>query len=106
MSRYKSKLNYHSLNHSFQSSIFTERLIKKGYEIIYLVEPVDEYTIQALPEFDGKRFQNVAKEGVDIDVNKSFLERMEKKYEPLLDWLKSKALFNKIEKVILNNLEA
>jgi len=86
-----------------KSSIFTERLIKKGYEIIYLVEPVDEYTIQALPEFDGKRFQNVAKEGVDIDVNKSFLERMEKKYEPLLDWLKSKALFNKIEKAIVSN---
>lgn len=83
----------------FKDSIFIERLIKKGYEIIYLVEPVDEYTIQALPEFDGKKFQNVAKEGVDIDVNKSYLERMEKKYEPLLDWLKSKALFNKIEKV-------
>lgn len=92
---------YFSVVISFlKSSIFTERLIKKGYEIIYLVEPVDEYTIQALPEFDGKRFQNVAKEGVDIDINKSFLEKMEKKYEPLLDWLKSKALFNKIEKVL------
>jgi len=86
-----------------KESIFTERLIKKGYEIIYLVEPVDEYTIQALPEFDGKKFQNVAKEGVDIDVNKNFLERMEKKYEPLLDWLKSKALFNKIEKAVVSN---
>lgn len=86
-----------------KDSIFIERLIKKGYEIIYLVEPVDEYTIQALPEFDGKKFQNVAKEGVDIDVNKSYLERMEKKYEPLLDWLKSKALFNKIEKAVVSN---
>merc|ERR1712127_75931 len=86
-----------------KESIFIERLIKKGYEIIYLVEPVDEYTIQALPEFDGKKFQNVAKEGVDIDVNKNFLERMEKKYEPLLDWLKSKALFNKIEKAVVSN---
>lgn len=90
-----------------KESIFTERLTKKGYEIIYLVEPVDEYTIQALPEFDGKRFQNVAKEGVDIDVNKGYLERMEKKFEPLIDWLKSKALFDKIEKaVVSNSLEA
>nr|2O1W_A Chain A, Endoplasmin [Canis lupus familiaris]2O1W_B Chain B, Endoplasmin [Canis lupus familiaris]2O1W_C Chain C, Endoplasmin [Canis lupus familiaris]2O1W_D Chain D, Endoplasmin [Canis lupus familiaris]2O1W_E Chain E, Endoplasmin [Canis lupus familiaris] len=45
-----------------ESSPFVERLLKKGYEVIYLTEPVDEYCIQALPEFDGKRFQNVAKE--------------------------------------------
>uniref|UniRef100_A0AAQ5XWX0 Endoplasmin n=1 Tax=Amphiprion ocellaris TaxID=80972 RepID=A0AAQ5XWX0_AMPOC len=50
-----------------ESSPFVERLLKKGYEVIYLTEPVDEYCIQALPEFDGKRFQNVAKEGVKFD---------------------------------------
>ena len=37
-----------------------------GYEVLYLVEPVDEYCIQSLPEFDGKKFQNVAKEGLKI----------------------------------------
>uniref|UniRef100_A0A8C1LAY4 Endoplasmin n=1 Tax=Cyprinus carpio TaxID=7962 RepID=A0A8C1LAY4_CYPCA len=47
-----------------ESSPFVERLLKKGYEVVYLTEPVDEYCIQALPEFDGKRFQNVAKEEV------------------------------------------
>merc|ERR1719219_2869226 len=50
-----------------KSSPFVERLVKKGYEVLYLTEPVDEYAIQALPEFDGKRFQNVAKEGLNID---------------------------------------
>merc|ERR1712176_1054948 len=78
---------------------FTERLIKKGYEVIYLTEPVDEYTIQALPEFDGKRFQNVAKEGVETsDDSKNFQEKMETKFEPLTNWLKEKPLKNLIEK--------
>ncbi|KAI8511373.1 hypothetical protein Bbelb_104730 [Branchiostoma belcheri] len=50
-----------------ESSPFVERLLKKGYEVLYLVEPVDEYCIQSLPEFDGKKFQNVAKDGLKID---------------------------------------
>ena len=52
----------------------------------------------ALPEFDGKRFQNVAKEGVETsDDSKNFQEKMEKKFEPLLTWLKETALREKIE---------
>uniref|UniRef100_H2N6S9 Uncharacterized protein n=1 Tax=Pongo abelii TaxID=9601 RepID=H2N6S9_PONAB len=56
-----------------ESSPFVERLLKKGYEVIYLTEPVDEHCIQALPKFDGKRFQNVVKEGMKFD----------EKFEPL-----------------------
>ena len=41
--------------------------MKKGYEVLYLTEAVDEYCIQSLPEFEGKKFQNVAKEGVKLD---------------------------------------
>merc|ERR1712176_792170 len=86
-----------------KASMFTESLLKKGYEIIYLTEPVDEYTIQALPEFDGKRFQNVAKEGVETsDDSKNFQEKMEKKFEPLLTWLKESALRDKIEKAVVS----
>merc|ERR1712176_719658 len=82
-----------------KASPFTERLIKKGYEVIYSTEPVDEYTIQALPEFDGKRFQNVAKEGVETsDDSKNFQEKMEKKFGKLTNWLKEKPLKNLIEK--------
>uniref|UniRef100_A0A671XK40 Endoplasmin n=1 Tax=Sparus aurata TaxID=8175 RepID=A0A671XK40_SPAAU len=60
-----------------ESSPFVERLLKKGYEVIYLTEPVDEYCIQALPEFDGKRFQNVAKEGVKFDESDKAKENRE-----------------------------
>lgn len=83
-----------------EASPFVERLLKKGYEVIYLTEPVDEYCIQALPEFDGKRFQNVAKEGVKFDESEKAKEKreaMEKDYEPLTTWLKDKALKDKVE---------
>ncbi|XP_053261095.1 endoplasmin [Podarcis raffonei] len=88
-----------------ESSPFVERLLKKGYEVIYLTEPVDEYCIQALPEFDNKRFQNVAKEGVkfeESEKSKEAREALEKEYEPLLNWMKDKALKDKIEKAVLS----
>ncbi|XP_018414437.1 PREDICTED: endoplasmin [Nanorana parkeri] len=87
------------------SSPFVERLLKKGYEVIFLIEPVDEYCIQALPEFDGKRFQNVAKEGLKLDESekaKETHEALEKEYEPLLTWLKDKSLKDQIEKAIIS----
>uniref|UniRef100_A0AAQ4PBG1 Endoplasmin n=1 Tax=Gasterosteus aculeatus aculeatus TaxID=481459 RepID=A0AAQ4PBG1_GASAC len=88
-----------------ESSPFVERLLKKSYEVIYLTEPVDEYCIQALPEFDGKRFQNVAKEGVKFDESdktKEKREALEKEYEPLTTWLKDKALKDMIEKAVVS----
>ncbi|XP_069829697.1 endoplasmin [Dendropsophus ebraccatus] len=88
-----------------ESSPFVERLLKKGYEVIFLIEPVDEYCIQALPEFDGKRFQNVAKEGLKFDESekaKEAREALEKEYEPLLTWMKEKSLKDQIEKAVLS----
>uniref|UniRef100_A0A2K6RH38 Histidine kinase/HSP90-like ATPase domain-containing protein n=1 Tax=Rhinopithecus roxellana TaxID=61622 RepID=A0A2K6RH38_RHIRO len=76
-----------------------------GYEVIYLTEPVDEYCIQALPEFDGKKFQNVAKEGVKFDESektKESHEAVEKEFESLLNWMKDKALKDKIEKAVVS----
>merc|ERR1712168_788103 len=49
------------------NSPFVEHLLKKGYEVLYLTEPVDEFSVSALPEFEGKKFQNVAKEGFNIE---------------------------------------
>lgn len=68
------------------------------------MEPIDEYTIQALPEFDGKKFQNVAKEGLDIDGDqgKERLEVMAKEFEPLTVWLKEKALPDLIDKATVS----
>lgn len=84
-----------------------ERLLKKGYEVLYLVEPVDEYCIQSLPEYDGKKFQNVAKEGLNIDDSdkaKEQKEELEKEYEPLLTWLKETALKDKVSNLSIEIL--
>jgi heat shock protein beta len=88
-----------------ESSPFVERLLKKGYEVLYLTEPVDEYTIQALPEFDGKRFQNVAKEGLGLDEGEKAKERkvaLETEFEPLAKWLKESALKDKVSNLFMN----
>lgn len=84
-----------------------ERLLKKGYEVLYLVEAVDEYCIQSLPEFEGKKFQNVAKEGLKIDDSEKAKERkdaLEKEYEPLTKWLQElDALKEKISKASVSD---
>ncbi|XP_012674248.2 endoplasmin [Clupea harengus] len=88
-----------------ESSPFVEKLLKKGLEVIYLTEPVDEYCIQALPEFDGKRFQNVAKEGVNFNESEKAKEKreaLEKEFEPLTNWMKDTPLKDKIEKAVLS----
>lgn len=82
-----------------ESSPFVERLLKKGYEVLFLIEPVDEYCMQSLPEFEGKKFQNVAKEGLKLDESEAAKERketMEKDFEPLLKWMKDDALAGKV----------
>lgn len=85
-----------------EASPFVERLLKKGYEVLYLIDPIDEYCMQSLPEFEGKRMQNVAKDGFNLDKSKQAEERLkelEKTYEPLLNWIKDGPLKEKIESV-------
>jgi len=88
-----------------KNSPYVERVLKKGYEVLFMVEPVDEYCIQSLPEFEGKKFQNVAKEGLKLETSEAAKERKEKikeEYQPLLDWLKDEALKDKIEKAAVS----
>ncbi|XP_016936518.2 endoplasmin homolog [Drosophila suzukii] len=84
-----------------EKSPFVERLLSKGYEVLYLVEAVDEYCISALPEFDGKKFQNVAKEGFQLnesEKSKKNFESLKTTFEPLVKWLNDVALKDQISK--------
>lgn len=88
-----------------RKSPFAERLLRKGYEVLFLTEAVDEYTISALPEFDGKKFQNVAKEGFSLtesEGGKEQLEQLQKAFEPLTKWLSEDALKNQIAKATIS----
>jgi len=88
-----------------KNSPFVERLLKKGYEVLFLTQPVDEYCIQSLPEFEGKKFQNVAKEGLKLDTSeaaKEHKEALKEEYKDLLEWMKEDALKDKIEKAVIS----
>lgn len=89
-----------------EKSPFIERLIRRGFEVLYLVEAVDEYCISALPEFDGKKFQNVAKEGFTLpeteEIKQKF-DELKKSFEPLTNWLNDNALKNKITKASISD---
>ncbi|KXJ75344.1 endoplasmin [Aedes albopictus] len=84
---------------------FAERLLSRGYEVLYLVEAVDEYSISALPEFDGKKFQNIAKEGFILNESeeaKAKFDELKTEFEPLLKWLNDVALKDKIAKALVS----
>jgi len=50
------------------NSPFVERLLGKGYEVLYLTDPIDEWSVQSLVKFDNKfTLTNVAKEGLRLD---------------------------------------
>merc|ERR1739838_554433 len=67
------------------SSPFLEALRKKGLEVIYMTDPIDEYTVQQLKEFDGKKLKSTTKEGLDLEDEdeKKKLEEMKAEFEPL-----------------------
>merc|ERR1711861_83541 len=86
------------------SSPFIETLRKKGLEVIYMVDPVDEYAVQQLKEFDGKKLKSVTKEGLDLEdeEEKKTLEEQKAEFEPLCKLIKE-VLGEKVEKVVVSN---
>lgn len=49
-----------------RNSSFVERVKKCGFEVVYMVEPIDEYSVQQLKEYDGKQLVSVTKEGLEL----------------------------------------
>jgi len=82
------------------ASPFLEQLKKKGYEVLYLVDPIDEYAVQQLKEYDGKKLKSVTKEGLDLDDEdeKKKTEELKADFEPLCKLIKE-VLASKVEKV-------
>eukprot|EP00434_Breviolum_minutum_P018023 symbB.v1.2.015892.t1/scaffold1195.1/size134849/3 len=86
------------------SSPFLETLRKKGIEVLYMVDPVDEYATQQLKEFDGKKLKSTTKEGLDIDDEdeKKKIEELKAEFEPLTKLMKE-VLGDKVEKVLVSS---
>uniref|UniRef100_A0A8C5PYC3 Heat shock protein 90 alpha family class A member 1 n=1 Tax=Leptobrachium leishanense TaxID=445787 RepID=A0A8C5PYC3_9ANUR len=86
-------------------SAFVERIRKHGLEVLYMIEPIDEYCVQQLKEFDGKTLVSVTKEGLDLpedEEEKKLKEGKKAKFENLCKIMKD-ILDKKIEKVVISN---
>eukprot|EP00438_Fugacium_kawagutii_P014460 Skav223507 [mRNA] locus=scaffold1160:206258:215316:- [translate_table: standard] len=86
------------------SSPFLETLRKKGIEVLYMTDPIDEYATQQLKEFDGKKLKSTTKEGLDIDDEdeKKKIEELKAEFEPLTKLMKE-VLGDKVEKVLVSS---
>merc|ERR1712096_228730 len=73
------------------ASAFVETLKKRGLEVIYMTEPIDEYVVKQLKEFDGKNLVSVTKEGLELpedEEEKKKKEADKEKFEPLCKLMK------------------
>jgi len=87
-----------------ENSPFLEKLKKKGYEVLFMVDPIDEYAVQQLKEFDGKKLICATKEGLKLDdteEEKKAFEEAKSKTEGLCTLIKE-VLDDKVEKVVVS----
>merc|ERR1712063_49098 len=88
-----------------KNSAFVERVTKRGFEVLYMCEPIDEYCVQQLREYDGKNLVSVTKEGLELpedEEEKKKFEETKAKLQPLCDVMKN-ILDKKVEKVVVSN---
>ena len=58
-------------------SVFVERVRKRGLEVVYMVDPIDEYVVQQLKEYDGKTLVSVTKEGLELPEDEEEVKKRE-----------------------------
>ena len=87
-----------------ENSPFLEKLKQKGYEVLFMIEPIDEYCVQQLKEYDGKKLVCATKEGLNLasenDEEKNKEEEKEK-FEEMCKIVKE-ILGEKVEKVVVS----
>merc|ERR1712128_249733 len=87
------------------NSAFVERVKKRGFEVIYMTDPIDEYSIMQLKEYEGKQLISVTKEGLELpedDEEKKKFEEQKQKMENLCKVMKD-LLDKRVEKVSVSN---
>merc|ERR1711887_145574 len=90
---------------SVESAPFIEQLKKKGYEVLYMTDPIDEYAVQQLKEYDGKKLVAVTKEGLNLEKTEDEKKEFEEKKaacENLCKLIKE-VLGDKAEKVVVTD---
>jgi molecular chaperone HtpG len=88
-----------------ENSPFVEKLRKRGYEVLYMVDPIDEYAVQQLKEYDGHKLVSITKEGLELEDDeneKKRLEELKASFEGLCRVMKD-ILGDKVEKVVVSD---
>ena len=88
-----------------ETSPFLEKLKKKGYEVLYMTDPIDEYAVQQLKEYEGKKLLSATKEGLEMaedEEEKKAFEEAKAKTEGLCKLMKE-VLDDKVEKVVVSS---
>jgi len=84
---------------NIKTSPLLERLVKKGYEVLYMAHAIDEYAASSIEKYDGKfQLRNVAKGNLDLGDDKDETKKLEEEYTTLTKWLKDE-LSEKLEAV-------
>lgn len=89
---------------SVQTSPFLEKLKKKDIEVLFMVDPIDEYAVQQLKEYEGKKMISVTKEGLELEddeEDKKKFEEAKKETEDLCKVIKE-TLDDKVDKVVVS----
>eukprot|EP01097_Dermamoeba_algensis_P003497 TRINITY_DN2422_c0_g1_i2.p1 TRINITY_DN2422_c0_g1~~TRINITY_DN2422_c0_g1_i2.p1 ORF type:complete len:691 (+),score=232.00 TRINITY_DN2422_c0_g1_i2:269-2074(+) len=87
---------------ALEKSPLVEKIVKRGYEVLYLTDPIDEYTMSALEKYDGKhKLTHVGREGVKLPEDKEDEKEAQEKFKPLTEFL-AKHLTGKIEKAVVS----
>nr|QDG10047.1 HSP90 [Sinonovacula constricta] len=87
------------------TSAFVERVIGRGFEVVYMTDPIDEYAVQQLKEYDGKNLVCVTKEGLELPEDEEMKKKFEEQkadFEGLCKCMKE-ILDKKVEKVTVSN---
>nr|XP_043621549.1 heat shock cognate protein 80-like [Erigeron canadensis] len=88
-----------------ENSPFLEKLKKKGYEVLYMVDAIDEYAVGQLKEFEGKKLVSATKEGLKLEETedeKKKQDSLKEKFEGLCKVIKD-VLGDKVEKVVVSD---
>jgi molecular chaperone HtpG len=88
-----------------ENSPFLEVLKKKGFEVLFLIDPIDEYAVQQLKEYDGKKLMSCTKEGLELEEDEEEKKKKEEQkaaFEDLTKQIKE-ILGDKIEKVTISH---
>jgi molecular chaperone HtpG len=87
-----------------ENSPFLEKLKRRGYEVIFMVDAIDEYAVGQLKEYDGKKLVSATKEGLVLEETEDEKKKKEEKkarFEPLCKTVKD-ILGDKVEKVVVS----